>query len=329
MEHFFTTYVRTKMVFQQRFKDSPVDFVKIYLYELKKLNVNGWLLHDLKLRREITYDDEGNFRPLLKGDIRPELLLITKRVSKQKVPEQEYHLCMKRTLLHVTIDLELTTLPVYFQAFLRHRQKHLDSFFRVDNFSGRVHTPIVNLKGEMRHALRIKGEKLCSLDVKQMQPLILGKVLKECVGDNPFSKALDNGEDIYVLLLNQNDSLKSRDEAKTFLYRLIFGYPMTDIGRLFQGDTAWVEWINSYKVRDEPNNPHHHDTHTNLAWLLQSQEVRIMTQIWKRLCDKGIDFLTIHDDILVRKRNKDFVYQLMGEVLGKEFHKYDIIMKCY
>jgi len=64
MEHCFTTYIRTKTVFKNRLKHlKDYDTVKIYNYELDKLNVNsGPLLFDLKVRGEIWFDGQGNFR---------------------------------------------------------------------------------------------------------------------------------------------------------------------------------------------------------------------------------------------------------------------------
>jgi hypothetical protein len=65
MEHYFTTYIRTKTVFQHRLKDlKSYDSVKIYLYKLDKLGVKGMLLYSLRERGEIWYDNKGNFKAL-------------------------------------------------------------------------------------------------------------------------------------------------------------------------------------------------------------------------------------------------------------------------
>lgn len=325
MEHFFTTYVRTKCVFQQRLKDlKTYDTVKIYLYELNKLNVNGYLLYQLQRDGQIWYDHDGNFKALIDGPIEPSILERTRRWDHPKTPLTDLHKYMKKQLSYVTINTPLEELPVYFRAFMNHRNENMDMFFTVDGFSRRVHTPVVNLKSIFRKDLKLKGESLCSLDVKQMQPTILARILDGKVGDNPFSNAVWKGEDVYLVLLNQNKELTTRTEAKKFLFQLIFGKPMDDIGKAFEGDTKWVQWINEYKSRVETNNPHARDTHTNLAWLLQSEEVKIMTNLWQRLMDKNIPFLTIHDDVLVRKRDKDRVLIIFHSVLNRVFQKYEI-----
>jgi len=98
---------------------------------------------------------------------------------------------------------------------------------------------VVNLKGEFRSKLRFFGEEVVSLDVKQMQPTILAKILLQAVGSNPFSNAIFNGEDVYKLLMRKNKELKERTAAKKFLFQLIFGKPMNEIGDMFDGDTIF------------------------------------------------------------------------------------------
>jgi len=329
MEHFFTTYVRTKTVFKHRLKDlKDYDSVRVYLYELIKLGVNnGPLLYRLRLKGEIWYDDKGNFKALHDGPVDPSLLNKTKKRVKGKAPLTELHKWMRRQLMDVELDAPRSTMPVYFRAFLDHRNSQLDEFFTVDTFSGRVHSPIVNLKCDLRLCLLFHGEAVTSLDVKQMQPTILSKILKDSVGNNAFSTAIFKGEDVYNLLLRKNISLTTRSEAKKFLFQLIFGKPMDDIGDLFQGEKEWVEWINSYKSRIEPKNPHKDDTHTNLAWLLQYSEVQVMTDIWEELKKRDIPFLTIHDDILCKVGDKERVNEVMQEELKKHFESFEVTVK--
>lgn len=324
-EHFFTTYVRTKTVFNHRFNGlKDYSTVKIYVYELKKLGVNdGPLLYSLKQKGEIAYDKDGNFKAVRKGRIDPSLLERTRKRPKVNVPLTPLHLYMMSQLLHVSTRTPFQQLPVYFKAFLTHRDKLLPAFFTVDAFAGRVHTPVVNLKGDLRSELLFYGEECASLDVKQMQPTILAKVLLQAVGSNAFSDAIFSGVDVYVIL-QDGAGLSTRDEAKKMLFQLIFGKPMDGIGKMFKGDVKWVDWINAYKKREEPLNPHKEDVHTNLAWLLQYSEVKVMTEIWERLMQVGIPFLTIHDELLCRRRHKKCVSDIMTDVLSVHFSKFEI-----
>ena len=152
MEHHFTTYVRTKTVFENRLKHlKDYDTVKIYNCELDKLNANsGPLLFHLKVRGEIWFDQKGNFKSLRPGPVDPSLLDFTKKRSRVSAPLTSLHKWMRGQLLHVELDAPTSSIPVYFGAFFDHRKDQLGSFFTVHVFSGRVHSPVVNLNGNLR-----------------------------------------------------------------------------------------------------------------------------------------------------------------------------------
>lgn len=327
-EHLLTTYIRTKIVFNYRLKDlKSYDKVKIYLYELKKLNChNEKLLEHLRRRGEIDYDEKRKeFWVLKNGPIDLKLLQRTKRLAKQRMPLTPLHLYMREQLKHVTITLPLKDISVYFRAFLEHRSNDLDSFFTVDSFSNRVHTPVVNLKHDQRMALRLYGKKLMSLDVKQMQPTILAKILLKGIGRNSFSDAIFKGQDVYVML-QERAGLATRPEAKKLLFQVIFGRPNNTTAQVFttEEDRKWMNWITEYKSKTEPKNPHHKDCHTNLAWLLQYSEVQVMTDIWRRLMEDKIPFLSIHDDVLCIRKDGSRVRAIMEEELRGHFEYFEL-----
>lgn len=326
-EHELTTFVRTKQVFKNRLRNlKDYDHVKVYVYELQNLGYNNRrLLYTLKEMGEITFDEESNFKALnTKGPVKPHLLDKAKRKDKIELPLTPLHVWMRDQLKHVTLPgVNESDIPVYFRAFLDHGKTNLKAFFSVDTFSSRVHTPVVNLKGSLRFKLKFHEQDIVSLDVKQMQPTILAKVLEDNIGKNSFSDAIFRGEDVYVHI-QKEANLKERDDAKKYLFQLIFGKPMDDVGKLFKGDTRWVDWINEYKTREERNNPHKEKRHTNLAWLLQYSEVQVMTGIWERMKRKPIPFLTIHDEILCIKGDELQTQKIMESELKKHF-KYFIV----
>jgi len=328
-EHPLVTYIRTKTVFQNRLKRvKDYTKVKLYVYELEKLGYNsGPLLYYLKEKGEIWYNQRGHFRALKDGPIDPTLLEKTKKREKIVTPLNDLHLYMREQLMFVQLDCDPDhdDISVYFKAFLNLRDKQIEAFFTVDSFSQRVHTPIVSLKTNLRKYIRLQGEGVVSLDVKQMQPMILAKVLTLSIGTNPFSDAIDKGIDVYVLL-QKVAGVPDRSEAKIVLFKLIFGKPMEDIKNMFAGDTKWVDWINQYKSKEEPQNPHKEHTHTNLAWLLQFSEVQVMSEIWNELMKEKIPFLTIHDDVLCQERHRERVFQIMTAVLQKHFKKFTIVI---
>lgn len=324
-EHRFTTYLRTKTLFKHRLKDlHDYGAVKIYLYELKKLGVDGETLYRLKQRGEIWFDSKGNFKVLKSGPIVPSLLDLTKRDESTGVITP-LHVWMRDSLHHVSVEGSPADFPVYFQAFLSHRDTEIESFFTVDAFAGRVHTPVVNLKSDLRKRLRFFNRRLVSLDVKQMQPLILARVLMDAIGPNPFSDPILKGEQDVYSFLQECAGLPSRAAAKKMMFQLIFGKPMKDIGRFFKGSTKWLDWINQYKSSDEPKNPHRRERHTNLAWLLQYSEVQVMQEIWRKLKVAGIRFLSIHDDVLCLRRDRERVLSIMKLVLSAHFPSFQVV----
>lgn len=327
-EHKLTTYIRTKNVFQHRLKDLPdYDWVKIYSYEIKNLGLhdNGILQH-LTAIREITTNGKGQYKATEDGPINPSLLEEGKKKEKVNLPLSVLHKWMRGHLSEVKlVGVQQKDIPVYFNSFLKSKEGDKDYFFKVDSFSTRVHTPVVSLKGDLRFKIRFYGEKVASLDVVQMQPTILAKVLDDAIGANAFSDAIFSGEDVYILI-QKEAQLASRKDAKDYFFKLIFGQPMNDIGRMFKGDSKWVEWINDYKRRDEPQNPHGRwKRHTNLAWLLQYSEVQVMTDVWTRLMEENIPFLSIHDEILCRFGDKERVEAIMNRELRKHFRYFKVV----
>ena len=157
-----------------------------------------------------------------------------------------------------------------------------------------------------------------------MQPVILGRVLEDVLGSNPFSEAINEGRDVYVML-QTTARLETREEAKKMLYRLIFGHPREELAETFSGDNSWVKWINTYKSHPEVRNPHTSEPHTNLAWLLQYSEVQVMKEIWKRLQYHSIPFLTIHDDIICRPCDKELVLKEMKNELKQHFKRFEVV----
>lgn len=330
MEHYFTTFLRTKLLLHSRIKNNKdQDTIKVSVKELKKLHVYGPTLWRLKLNNEITYNAEGYFKPIHNGPLDFNLIELTKKIKSKNKTLTNLHLYMRNTLLHVTYDNKQNNIPAYFKAFLDNRDKHLHHFFTVDGFSGRVHTPIVHLKGTLRSSLRLNDERVSSIDIKQMSPLVLAKLLEQNVGPNPFSDTVNKGGDIYNFLLSKNITLLNRDGGKKFFFQLVFGQPMDDIGNLFEGNTNWVDWINSIKTKTLPANPHAKHPHTNLAWMLQTKEVELMTEVWTALKQHDILFLSIHDEIIVPNSHKTQVLSLVYTILQSQFVNPKITTETY
>lgn len=213
----------------------------------------------------------------------------------------------------------------YWKVFIKHRDNYPELFFKVDWFAGRVHTPISGMSKTIRPHLLLQGEETSSLDVVQMQPLLLGRVLFDQVGKNSFSDAISAGKDIYEELQTKS-GLATREQGKDKFYSIFYGKPDDKISKLFENE-EWIEWINWYKSTPEPRNPRGEKIYNNLAWLLQNLEVDLMEEVWRALAEKAIPFLTVHDEIIFKKSDTGRVETIFNNILSKHFKTYKISIK--
>ena len=204
----------------------------------------------------------------------------------------------------------------YFNSFLEHKNHLLRIFFNVDVFSGRVHTPITSFKSEYRKNILIDEVETVSLDVVTMQPVLLGAILKKTIGENEFSSWINEGKDIY-LMLQSKAKLKSRDEAKTRFFEILFSRPNDSLKNMF-GNSSWITWINEIKSKPfEPNPRTLEKMHNNLSHILQTSEVNVMIEVWSKLLDSGIKFLSVHDEIIIKHSDHDKAREIFSSVLSK------------
>jgi hypothetical protein len=230
---------------------------------------------------------------------------------------------MIEQLKHVTVDEGAPELPPYFDSFLNFRDDCMTLFVSVDEFAGRVHTPISNLHRPIRPYLLINGMPTIGIDVTTMQPLLLGKILKQVIGTNEYSIWIEEGEDIYIKL-QQKARLETRDQGKKRFFEILFAKPNNELTAMF-GSADWITWINQYKTKTEPNNPHNAEKpHSNLAWLLQTTEVKVMRKVWHQLINAGIPFLSVHDEIIVKQSDRQQAEQIFRAVMDQEFVFYKL-----
>lgn len=315
-EHKFITYIRTKQLLNERLR-GQVEGVELTEHDKKRFNVTNEDLHQLITIGAIQSTPKG-YKVVIPGTI--DLSLIKKDCQR----ETDLHKWMKRLLLYVELPDSIQA-PDYFSIFTRTRNEFLNLFFTVDAFSGRVHTPVSNLHRVLRPELIFMGETVVSCDVAQMQPTLLGNILSQHIGNNSFSDAINEGKDVYTMLQTMA-KLQSRDEAKKRFFEMLFSRPTDELGKLFS-DGGFMKFINAYKSRPEPRNPHGARQHTNLAWLLQSYEVFLMSQVWQRLAEHGMPFLTVHDELILRKQDAEKGSQIINEVLSNHFKTYKLNIK--
>lgn len=234
----------------------------------------------------------------------------------------DLHKLMRKHIMNVTLPKDSPRTD-YFQWFLEFRHERPDLFFIVDDFAQRVHTPISNFKSEYRNNILLYEEETTSLDVQTMQPLLLGKILRSKIGENEFSKWIDNGDDIYIML-QKKAGLTTRDEGKKRFFEILFSAKNKELSQLF-GKANWIEWINKYKTIVIEENPHSRlKPYSNLAWLLQNTEVKIMRKVWESLHENSIPFLSVHDEIIIRKRDEQQTLALTNAIFSQHFKFFKI-----
>lgn len=220
--------------------------------------------------------------------------------------------CLKNTVLEPG-----TPTTMYFDFFIQSRDQYPNLFFKFDSFSGRCHTPVTSLPGSIRENLLLYGKPVVSLDVSQMQPQILGVVLKDQIKENQFSTWMDSRADVYRMIAGRY-GLDTRAEGKKRFFEILFGRANDELAVIF-GEADWITWINRYKRRKNTGNPHMHKLHSNLAWLLQKKEVEIMKTVWIDLTAANIPFLTVHDEIICSRENKEAATKIFKEKLEQHF----------
>ncbi len=233
----------------------------------------------------------------------------------------ELHKYMMRCMVSANLPTTVEATP-YWNTFLKHRTRFAELFFSVDEFAGRVHSPISGMSKDIRPYLTLQGEQTVSFDVAQMQPTLLANILYQNIGANEFTDTINAGTDIYSMLQSKAN-LSTRDEAKKLFFQMLFGRPSNQLDHLFKG-AKFIQWINWYKGEPDHRNPRGEKLYNNLAFLLQTYEVNIMSEIWQNLALKNIPFLTIHDEIIARQSDTKTVKVTIESVLNKHFKSYKL-----
>lgn len=330
----FMIFVRTQMFFRSRLKGIDQD-LKVYLsakeiegffpyprYDRGREIASLVSAGELKIHEE-TSTTTGNkvfkYEALKPGEM-------DIRYIKTTPPSNDPLLkAMKRNLGAVTLVPGSPSTP-YFDAFLKFKDRFIDVFFSQDLFCGRIHTPVSNFHADYRENILINGRETVSFDVATMQPLLLGKILRDQIGENEFSGWIESGQDIYSELQKRAE-LETRDHGKKRFFEILFSKPNDQLSDMF-GNAPWITWINEFKAKPLPGNPHNHTKrHSNLAWLLQTTEVKLMRKVWELLAKNNIPFLSVHDEIIVQRENSPRAETIFRNVLKKEFTTFKLNCK--
>lgn len=196
--------------------------------------------------------------------------------------------------------------------------------------SGRVFSGLTQIPREYRHLIRLRGQPLMGVDVRNSQPLILAAVIRkerpEMAGASDvveYTSLCERGELYDALAVKAG---MSPDATKKRFFAVFFGrvplqsWTLSKLTKTFR-DTFPTAWkiVCELKTRDTPTI---RANHANLARLMQKMESDIVIQdAAASLLQRGIPVLTIHDSLL---SCPEYIGDLT-EALKEAFAKYDLI----
>lgn len=199
--------------------------------------------------------------------------------------------------------------------------KHI--FYHFDNY-GRMHTNFTILKSFIRkNCLLIEGEETCELDISNSQPLFLTKIIESTNTKwvkkdefELFKYLTTNG--IYYQYVMENLKISDRVLVKEMTYKVLFGRNISNC----KSDKLFVKlfpsihnFIKLYKKEK--------GDYRILAYELQKAESNlIFNGIVKEIMHTNpeIKVVTVHDSIIVSKKNREIVNAIFKNKLYKEFN---------
>ena len=147
-------------------------------------------------------------------------------------------------LYHVNLDYELSKSWLNEQKEKKELcvNKYMKNTISINNINdgyiyyifdsyGRLHTNFTSLKKHIRkNFIRIDDKEVMELDIKNSQPLFLGLLLKEEIGEENFNQEVKHYIEIvkngliYELFLEKYPNIfKNRKQVKLMIYRVFFG----------------------------------------------------------------------------------------------------------
>lgn len=198
--------------------------------------------------------------------------------------------------------------------------KHI--FYHFDSY-GRMHTNFTILRSFIRkNCLKINGEEVFEIDIKNSQPLFLNKVI-DLYGKDTIDKKewevftiLTKSGKFYQYLMD-NSGFSDKKNIKEGVYKVFFGKNYKNkFDTMFQ--TLFPSIYSFIKIYKKTNNDYKILAHT-----LQNLESElIFNKIIYRLNIEypDISVITIHDSIISSKSNAEIVSSIFNEEIEKYFH---------
>lgn len=199
------------------------------------------------------------------------------------------------------------------------KDKHL--FFKFDSY-GRFHSNFTILKKEIRkNFLTIDGEEVCELDIKNSQPFFLSLLMKKYKADwkelpdvERYFFTVNNGI-IYDDIVEKVDSIKTRNDAKLLVYKVLFGKngDFKKTSKIFKEIYPNIlKFIQNYK-----ENKGDHKVMSHELQRIESDFIfnNVINKIKKK--NSKIRIITVHDSIIFPCKYEKEVSKIFYDELNK------------
>lgn len=246
--------------------------------------------------------------PLPEGKLKQKMLSIRQEKQAAKQLHQSVHKYLKQCLYRVTLApsfehyLNNFTGEPYNIRQIFYNLLHSAPFFSLSAKAGRFYSAVTCMPKDMRPMLLIDGEETTEIDLGSSQPYFALSLYPEHSKERQrYYKALQGG--IYELI-NQRciRPYKNRDYYKTICIAQIF-YKEVSEGIFW--DAFKKEFPEMAGLITSFKKLH---SNTDLAYLLQKAESdAVILDACEKLMRAGIPVATVHDSILCKKSDSEFV----------------------
>ncbi len=193
-------------------------------------------------------------------------------------------------------------------------------FYHFDQY-GRMHTNFTILKSFIRkNCLLIDGEETCEIDIPNSQPYFLSKLIESSdskwVHEEElkfFSSLVQSGK--YYQYIIDNLNLISKSEAKELTYKVMFGQNRKSTESDIKFSSLFPTIHNFIKIYKKEYSDYRIISHH-----LQKMESNlIFNGVVSKIVDINpeIKIVTIHDSIIVQRKWKDLVSNVLMEEISK------------
>lgn len=220
--------------------------------------------------------------------------------KKQKLSKEDYFAEMSNLLLEIN-------------NFNSCNKNEKVDYLTEDKFGNRLHSIFTRLPKVIRKDfVKLKGESTVEIDLVQSQPSFLAKILEKRIGKNSFTDAIKRGDDVYSMLSPNN-----RAKGKSLMFFILFGeFVSKQFKAVFPDVVDEIKKIKTTPIKENPSSK----VYSNLAYLLQQEESRIFRELWALLRKANIEFIPIHDSILVPISLKDKALDIMTNYLNTKLN---------